>query len=70
LRATQYKNGNTAFHQSSAVSGGLALLRFFCQRKIKHQVRMFCVKGKGLMLRNMAGRERDAGYLFHSGCMQ
>jgi len=31
LYAAQCKNDNTAFHRSSAVSGGLALLRTFCQ---------------------------------------
>ena len=31
---TQHKNDNTAFHQSSEVSGGLALLRACCQWKI------------------------------------
>jgi len=45
LFAAQYKNDNTAFHRRSAVSGGLALLRAFCQWKIEHQVRKCCVKG-------------------------
>jgi len=31
LFATQYKNDNSVFNRSSAVSGGLALLRVFCQ---------------------------------------
>jgi len=31
LFATQSENNNTTFHWSSAVSGGLALLRAFCQ---------------------------------------
>jgi len=68
LFATQYKNDNTAFHRSSAVSGCLALLRAVCQLKIEHQVRKCCVKG--LILRNMAGRERDAGRLYESSCKQ
>jgi len=38
------------------VSGGLALLRVFCQWMIEHQIRKCCVKG--VILRNMAGRER------------
>ena len=42
------------------MSGGLALLRAFCQWKIE-----LCVKG--LILRNMAGRKRDAGRLYESG---
>jgi len=58
-------NNNTAFDRSFAVSGGLALLRAFCQGKIEHQVRNCCVKG--LVLRNMAGREGDAGHLHESG---
>jgi len=41
------------------VSGGLALLGAFCHWKIEHQIRKCCVKG--LILRNIAGRERDAG---------
>jgi len=36
LFVTQYNNSNAAFHQSSAVSGGLALLRAFCQWKTEH----------------------------------
>ena len=36
--AMQHKNDNTAFHRRSTVSGGLALLRGFCQWKIEHQV--------------------------------
>jgi len=62
LFAAQYKNYNIA------VSGSLALLRAFCQWKIEHQIRKCCVKG--LMLRNMAGRERDAGCLYESGYKQ
>jgi len=50
------------------VSGGLALLRAFCQWKIEHQIRKCCVKG--LILRNMAGLERDAGRLYKSGYEQ
>jgi len=68
---TQHKNGNSAFHRSSQVSGGLALLGAFCQWKVEHQVRKCCLKG--LMLRNMAGRERDAGRLYTDpafGCFQ
>ena len=38
------------------MSGGPA---FFCQWKIEHQIRKCCVKG--LILGNMAGRERAAG---------
>jgi len=62
LFATQYKNYNIA------VSGGLALLRAFCQWKIQHQIRKYCVKA--LILRNIAGRERDAGRLYESGYKQ
>jgi len=50
------------------VSGGLAFLRAFCQWKIKHQIRKVCVKG--LIVRNMAGRERDSGRLYESGYKQ
>jgi len=51
------------FIRSSAVSGGFACNeRFVCQWKIEDQVRKCCVKG--LILRKMAGRERDAGCLF------
>ena len=45
LFATQYKNDNPAFHRGSAVSGGLALWRAFCQWKIEHQVRKSYEKG-------------------------
>jgi len=41
------------------------LVRAFRQRKIEHQVRKCSVKG--LIVRNMAGRERDAGRLYESG---
>jgi len=68
LFATQYKNWNIAFHRSFAVSGGPALLQAFCQWKIEHQIRKLCVKGS--MLRNMAGRERDADRLYKSGYEQ
>jgi len=34
----QYKNDNTVFHRSSAISGGRTLLRAFCQWKIEHLV--------------------------------
>ena len=37
------------------MSGGLALLRAFCQWKIEHQVRKGCVRG--LILRTNFGRE-------------
>ena len=59
LFAAQYKNYNFV------VSGGLALLRAFCQWKIEHQIRKCCVKG--LIMRNMAGRESDAGCRYESG---
>ena len=59
LFATQYKNCNIA------VPGDLALLRAFCQWKIEHQIKKCCVKG--LILRNMAVRERDASCLYESG---
>jgi len=62
LFATQYKYYNIA------VSGGLALLRAFCKWKIEHQISKCCVKG--FILRNMAGRERDAGCLYESGYKQ
>jgi len=65
LFVTQYKNDNTAFHRSSAVSDCLALLRAIRQWKIERQVRRCCVKG--LILRNMARRERYPGRLFESG---
>ena len=70
LFATQYENlfatqKNTAFNRSSVVSSGLALLRAFCQYKIEYQVRKFFVKG--LIRKNVAGRERDAGRLYESG---
>ena len=45
--------------------GGLVLLRAFSQWNIEHQVRKCC--GKGLILRNTAGRETDAGRLYESG---
>ena len=61
LFATQYKNKNIAFHRSSGVTGSLALLWGFCQWQIEHQIRKCCAQG--LILRNMAGRERDAGCL-------
>jgi len=61
----QYKNDNTAFHRSSAVSGGRALLRTFCQWKIEHQPRKCCVKG--WILRNMVGRETGSDRLNESG---
>jgi len=51
-----------------AVSGSFALLRAFCQWKVEHQIRKYCVKG--LILRNMAGREKDAGCLHESGYKQ
>ena len=44
------------------MSGGLALVRTFSQWKIEHQVRKCCLKG--LILRTMAGHERDAGRLY------
>jgi len=50
------------------MSGGLAMLRDFCHQKIEHQVRKCSVKG--LILRNMAGRERGAGCLYSSGYKQ
>jgi len=50
------------------VSGGLPTLRAFCQWKIEHQVRKCCVKG--LILRNMARRERDVGRLYQGGYKQ
>jgi len=59
--ATQCKKDNAAFHGSCAMSGGRALQRAICQWKIEHQLIMCCVKG--FTLRNMAGRERDAGHL-------
>ena len=62
LFATQYKYYNIA------VSGGLALLRAFCQWKTEYQIKKCCVKG--LILRNMAGRESDAGCLYESGYKQ
>jgi len=68
LFPTRVKYDNIAFHQSSAVSGGLTLLRAFCQWKIEHHVRKSCVKE--LTLRNMAGRHRDAGRLYENGCKQ
>ena len=68
LFVTRYKNGITAFHRSSAVSGALVLLRAFCQCKIQHQERKCCVKG--LTLKKMGGRERDPGRLYESGCKQ
>jgi len=61
LFATQYKNDTSAFHRSSAMPGGPASLRAFCRWNFEHQVRKCC--RKGLILRNMAGRERDAGRL-------
>jgi len=68
LFATQYKNDHTAFYRNCVVSGRLALWRAVCQWKIEHQVRKCDVKG--LLLRNMAGRERDAGRLYESGYKQ
>jgi len=62
LFATQYKYYNIV------VSGGLALLRAFCKWKTEHQIKKCCVKG--LILRNMAGRESDAGCLYESGYKQ
>ena len=50
------------------MTAGLALLRAFCQCKIEHQVRKCCVKG--LLLRNMAGREIDVAPLHESGYKQ
>ena len=47
------------------MAGGLALVWAFCRWKVEHQVRNCCVKG--LIPRNMAGRERDAGRLYESG---
>jgi len=47
------------------MSGGLALLRAVCQWKIGHEVRKCCVKN--VILRNMAGRVRDAGRLYENG---
>jgi len=44
------------------------LLRAFCQWKTEYQLRKCCVKG--LILRNMVGRERDAGRLYESGYKQ
>jgi len=41
-------NGKTAFYQSSAMSGGLALLRAVSQWKIEHEVRKCCVKNMAL----------------------
>jgi len=58
----------TAFHRSSAVPGGLTLLRAFCHWKIEHQVRKCRVKG--LILRNKVGRESDTGCPYDSGCKQ
>ena len=62
LFAMQYNTYNIA------VAGDLALLRAFCWWKIEHQIRKCCVKG--LILRNMAGRQRDAGCLYESGYKQ
>jgi len=71
LFATQFKNGIAAFHWSSALSGGLRLLRAFCQWwKIENQVRKCRLCVKGLILRNMAGREKDAGRLYESSYRQ
>ena len=67
LFTTRYKNDNTAFHRSSAVSGGRALWRAFCEWEIEHQVTKCCVKG--LILRNWLGA-RDAGRLYESGYRQ
>ena len=50
------------------MTGGLALLRAFCQWKIEHQIRKCCAKG--LILRNMVGRERDADRMYESGYKQ
>jgi len=59
LFATKYKNDSSAFHERSAVSGCLALLRAFCQWKIEHQLRKRCVKG--LILRAwLEAREMQA----------
>jgi len=41
------------------------LMPAFCQGKIEHKVRKCRVEG--LILRNMAERERDAGRLYESG---
>jgi len=60
LFATQYKDDNTAIHRISAASGSLELLRAFCQWKVEYHVRKCCVKG--FLLRDMAGREKDAGH--------
>jgi len=60
--ATQYKYYNIA------VSGGLALLRAYCRWKTEHQIKKCCVKG--LILRNMAGRESDADCLYENGYKQ
>jgi len=69
LLATQHKNDNTiSWEFCTAVSGGLALLRAFCEWQIEHQVRRCCKKG--LILRNMAGREKGAGRLYESGYKQ
>jgi len=68
LFATRYKNDNTTFHRSYAVSGGLALLQAFGQWKIEHQVRKRCVKG--LIQRKITGRESDTGRLYDSGYKQ
>jgi len=50
------------------VSGGFALLRALYQWKIEHQKTKRCMKN--LILRNMAGREGDAGRLYESGYKQ
>jgi len=46
-------------------AASLALFRTFCPWKIEHQLRKCCVKG--LILKNMAGRERDACRLYECG---
>jgi len=66
----QYKDDKTAFHRSSSLSGDLALLRAFCQWMSGrlYIIRADCVQG--LILKNMAGREKDAGCLYKSGYKQ
>jgi len=65
LFPTQYKNDNTAFQWSFSSVWWSLDVASFCQWKIEHQVRKCYVDG--LILRNMAGRERDAGRLYESG---
>jgi len=47
-----YKKDNrpTVFHWSSTVSGGLASLWAFCQKRTNHHVRKCCVKSLMLTL--------------------